>query len=81
MIKKIMSGERVDPMNEIIVDLELDKNGFMNKREAQDKIEGIIYCWNCKAAMQKPKWISQVKGRNNTFNMKCRCGKSTEVKF
>lgn len=75
-----MSGEIPDAIEEAAVDTELGKNSF-SKREAQDKIEGIIYCWNCGAAIQKPKWISKVRSSGNTFNMKCRCGESTEVKF
>lgn len=76
-IKKIMAGEIPDPILEAHVEAELGKD----MDNSQDKIQGVIYCWNCSRAMQKPKWISKIKGSGNTMNMKCACGESTEIKF
>lgn len=76
MIKKIMEG-KLSKGEGIMVDLMGDS--FMQNKV--DKMRGIIYCWNCGAAMQKPVWISKIKGSGNSLKMKCRCGKSTGVKF
>ena len=79
LLAKLIAGEQLTELEKITLDMSTDA---FTKRKTEDAVNDIIYCWNCRRALQKPQMFRNIKGKgSNTFRMKCMCGETTEVKF
>ena len=81
LFKKIQAGKELDELEKL--ELEMITPMLQNQK-AFDAAYGIVYCWSCQRALQKPEFFKNVilKGKGtNTFRMKCMCGEYTEVRF